>query len=428
MGKFNQNTWSNIVYKIKFFFYELFKGTDITLNKYSGDFVIYFLLTGYVFPNKEYSFLRTKCEITRVSKWKQFLLGFGEIKTYFSMNLFDNYFKVGYSKKPTSSNIKIHSDVVLKIYIKDSFSENDAIEHAQKVSEELLSRLSLTYSYAWGKNVKSNGGGVSFYPYKSKLVRVSNIKNNKEKRLKLYRSWGNLEICGPEYYSDDWKDDTAENFFEELYKFDNSVFMTALHYLYATVERGTMVEFALNNTKSIEVILNYVGNKKNDFKVNLGIAKEKLKLADLLCENLQRAWDDRSKFGNIAHSKHENLYHTQLSPTMGMNNNYYDLMSSSSTLLLLKFYQYIKNVYTIEVSSMFLYNDDENSWSSDAVDRNKFYLGTLEKKQSVWKLKIKEFISKELNIKKEQIQFLSSFVQKNKNLPNKETKIFINNK
>lgn len=412
-----------IQYKVGSFFRRIFWGIHLDRFQYRGDYIVHFLITGHTVPDIQDSNKWRSYKTERISRWKQFLLGYGDIKSYFSDITHGGWFKTGYSTKKPYGHIKVLSDAVLVVTIHNIDSASEAIFYAKKTSDELLSRLSLTHSHAWKNNVKSKDTGVSHYPYKGHLVRIAFKRpNGFNKRLRLYTTHTGTQVCGPKYYGKDWNDPTAEKFFEDISKFRDPVFEMALHYLYPSEQNRSILDFAISDMKCIEVILNDIGSESNKFKKNLKIAKPILGISDEFEEKLQKLWEQRSKTGDIAHPRPAKTFQGWLGQR-SMMQQYGGYTSSESVLLLMKYYHYKKKIYTVWVGD--LYKGEKEYWSEVVNHHQTYSLNTDSTKQSVWKQKIKEYFADKHNVKQSKVTFLEPFTKEYPHSLDFQTKIFV---
>ena len=414
------------LYKIPAIFRRIFWGVHLEHFHKEGEYTYYFLITGHVVPHIDFKDRFREYKTIRIPVWKQKLLGFSEIKSYFGDTTHGGFYKTGYSVKEIYGNTKVLSDAVLKVTIKNINSASEALFYAEQTRNHVLSKLSLTYSHSYLNNVKTKNTGVSYYSYKGSLRRIGFRNKNGlvERRLRLYTTYTNTQILGPEYYTADWRDETADTFFEAISTFEDPVFMTALKYIYHVGARRSVLDFALNDMKSIEVILNNIGSESNTFAKNCKRAKTKLNLSDEFIENLKKLWEQRSKTGDIAHPRPEETYESWLQQRDTMQ-QYGGFSSSESVLLLLKYYQYKKKVFTVEIWRETEHTEPEEGVSEITNRHQTYVLQTSNKNKNVWKSSIKKYFAERFNIKQSKISFLTPFKETETAVPEKEIKVFV---
>ena len=222
----------------------------------------------------------------------------------------------------------------------------------------------------------------------------------------------------------EWRDPGTGEFLEAIYNFHDETFERALKYLYRS-SIGYLVldsreKMALDHFKSIEIIVNSLGkkrinNKYTSFKEKLDDVASKIGIAPQEKKRIQDFWDDRSKYGDIAHPSpfdETERYPNQF--PLPSNTRYsgggFDSIAPS---ILLKYYQYVKGIFIVDVEDPIDHNElnynegdfcrvyEISHWGS--TYRNHLVYYTAEKDKHKLIQNLKKAFANEFSIKEESI-------------------------
>jgi|SRR3989344_3198278 len=315
---------------------------------------IYALIHGETLPEGK----MFECEIKKINFEEQERRKFSPIQSVFSEGEDVDYYKTYVTSLRYIDPVQIKSEYVIICDIEED-KPGDALGGAIKTIDRITRFLSLACLEDVKRKFGRNRG--SFEPYVYQVNKIYLLgKNAKESDVDYELESGHMYLPNrPE--QTEWRDSGTNQFLDEIYNFHDETFERALKYLYRS-SIGYLVldskeKIALDHFKSIEIIINSLGKKRinkkrttfnerlEDVTTRIGITPEEKK-------RIEDFWDDRSKYGDIAHpSLFDEVERYPNQFPIPSNARYsgggFDSIAPS---ILLKYYQYIKGVFIIDIN------------------------------------------------------------------------------
>lgn len=379
-----------------------------------------------------------ECEIKKMGFDEQAKRGFSPIQSVFSEDEMVDYHKTYVTSLRYVDPIKIKSEYVIICDIEED-KPGDALGGAIKTIDRITRFLSLACLEDVKRKFGRNRG--SFEPYVYQVNRIYLLdKNGKESNVDYKLESGHMYLPNrPE--QTEWRDSGTNQFLDEIYNFHDETFERALKYLYRS-SIGYLVldseeKIALDHFKSIEIIVNSLSNK-DKFKLKLAEAVSKIGITPEEKKRIQDFWDDRSKYGDIAHpSPFDEVERYPNQFPIPSNARYscggFDSIAPS---IILKYFQYIKGVFVIDIdepSNHGGYETKEGAFNRvytislwGTTHHNHFCFYTLEKDKNRLRNKLKKAFAEHYRIPKESIVELTLEPGKNKYLRTKQFRLRIN--
>lgn len=372
------------------------------MNKYR----IYALIHGETLPEGR----MLGCEIKKMSFLEQQNRKFTPIQSTFSERNYDSSINTYVTSLHYIDPIKIKSEYVIICDIKEDKTES-ALGGAIRNIDQVARYLSIICVEDIKRKFGRNRG--NFEPYIYQINKIYSLADNgKENEIDYKLECGNVYLPNrPERTQ--WRDPTTIQFSDEFFHFYDEVLDRSLKYLYRSSIGHFILDspekIALDHFKSIEIIVNSLSNKKN-FKERLKEASEKIDISDEEQKEIDRFWDDRSKYGDIAHpSKFDEAerYPNQfpVPSNARYSGGFCDHIAPS---IIIKYFNYIKNIYYIDVNEMFLEELGDmkdntfckvlNFFPYGVNDQNHYSFITTEKDKNRLKSKIKKSFIEHFNI------------------------------
>ena len=327
---------------------------------------IYALIHGETLPEGKIF----ECEIRKMGFDEQIERNFSPIQSVFSEGEDVDYYKTYVTSLPYVDPIKIKSEYVIICDIEED-KPGDALGGAIKTIERITRFLSLACLEDVKRKFGRNRGSFEPYVYQVNKIYLLN-DSNLESEVGYKLESGHMYLPNrPE--QTEWRDLGTGQFLEEIYNFHDETFERSLKYLYRS-SIGYLVldskeKMALDHFKSIEIIINSLGkkriNKKNtNFNERLEDVASKIGITPGEKKRIQDFWDDRSKYGDIAHpSPFDEVERYPNQFPIPSNARYsgggFDSIAPS---ILLKYYQYIKGVFIVDIDEP---SDRDGSGSSE---------------------------------------------------------------
>ncbi len=308
---------------------------------------IYALILGETLPEGKIF----ECEIKKIDFDKQAKRKFSPIQSVFSEGEDVDYYKTYVTSLRYVDPIKIKSEYVIVCDIEED-KPGDALGGAIKTIDRITRFLSLACLEDVKRKFGRNRG--SFEPYVYQVNKIYLLDgNDKESDVEYKLESGHMYLPNrPE--QTEWRDSGTGKFLDEIYNFHDEIFERALKYLYRS-SVGYLVldsneKIALDHFKSIEIVINSL-SKKREFKERLGEAVSKIGITPEEKKRIENFWDDRSKYGDIAHpSLFDEVERYPNQFPIPSNARYsgggFDSIAPS---ILLKYYQYIKGVFIVDI-------------------------------------------------------------------------------
>ncbi len=330
---------------------------------------IYALIHGQTLPQGEIF----ECEIKKMSFKEQLKRKFSPIQSVFSESEMTKQYKTYVTSLPYVDPVRIKSEYVIISDIEES-KPNAALGGAIKKIDRIVRFLSLTQLEDVKRKFGKNRG--SFQPYVYQVNKIYSLdKNGNESTVNYKLESGHMYLPDrPE--QTEWRDPGTKRFLKEVYSFHDKTLERALKYLYRS-SIGYFVldseeKIALDHFKSIETIVNSVGKKriggkKTTFKQKLEDVAIKIGITDEEKDRIKRFKDERSRYGDVAHPSRFDEAERYPNQFPIPSNTRYSGGSFDSIApgILLKYYQYIKGVYVVDI-------DDPSSRKGSGSNKGKF--------------------------------------------------------
>ncbi len=356
-----------------------------------------------------------ECEIKKMDFDEQAKRKFSPIQSVFSEGEDVDYYKTYVTSLRYVDPIKIKSEYVIVCDVEED-RPGDALGGAIKTIDRITRFLSLACLEDVKRKFGRNKGSFEPYVYQvNKIYLLNDDDNESEAEYKLES--GHMYLPNrPE--QTDWRDSGTGKFLDEIYNFHDEIFERALKYLYRS-SVGYLVldsneKIALDHFKSIEIVINSL-SKKREFKERLAEAVSKIGITPQEKKRIEDFWDDRSKYGDIAHpSLFDEVERYPNQFPIPSNARYsgggFDSIAPS---ILLKYYQYVKGVFIVDVDEP---SDQDGSGSSEgcfsrvyeislwgSTHRNHLVYHTSEKDKHKLVQNLKKAFAKEFNVTEDSI-------------------------
>lgn len=310
-------------------------------------FRVYALIHGEILSEGE----AFGCEIKKISFQEQKRRKFSPIQSVFSEGYDVDYYKTYVTSLRYVDPVRIKSEYVIICGIEED-KPVEALGGAIKEIDRICRFLSL----ACLEDVKRKFGRnrFSFEPYIYQVNKIYLLdKKDRESEIDFKIESGHMYLPNrPEFAT--WRDSGTQQFLDEIYNFHDETLERALKYLYRS-SIGYLVldskeKIALDHFKSIEIIVNSL-SQKNAFKARLAEATGKIGITAEEKKRIEDFWDDRSKYGDIAHpSSFDEVERYPNQFPIPSNARYsgggFDSIAPN---IILKYYQYIKGVFIVDV-------------------------------------------------------------------------------
>lgn len=334
---------------------------------------VYALIHGQVLPVGNLF----NCDIKKMSFAEQKRREFSPIQSGFSENEMTKYYKTYVTSLRYVDPVRIKSEYVIICDIEED-KPGDALGGAIKTIDRIARFLSLACLEDVKRKFGRNRGSFEPYVYQvNKIYLLDEDGNESEVEYKLES--GHMYLPNrPEQTK--WRDSGTGKFLEKIYNFHDETFERALKYLYRSSVGYFVLDskekIALDHFKSIEIIVNSLGKKringkKTTFKEKLEDTAVKIGITHDEKRRIKDFQDDRSKYGDIAHpSPFDEVERYPNQFPVPSNTRYsggsFDSIAPS---VLLKYYQYIKGVFIVDVDEP----TDRNDSSSKEGEFNQVY-------------------------------------------------------
>lgn len=249
---------------------------------------------------------------------------------------------------------------------------------------------------------------ANFQPYLYQVVKIyklDNDGNEEEFDFKL----ANRSVQFPRRPErNEWRDTNTAKFLEELADFHDETLERAIKYLYRSTI-GLMIldsaeKRALDHFKSIEIIVNSLSTKR-EFSERLIEAKTLLNISDDDVKRINELWDERSTFGDIAHpSKFDQVERYPNQFPLPSNVGYTGLFDHVAGRLCLKYYDYKKSIYRVDIEKKSpTHLDGKLGVVNSGSESNHYIYFTNEASKSKLKKDIIAALAQELGVAESQI-------------------------
>src|SRR3989338_6066276 len=369
----------------------------------NNKFRIYALVHGPILPIGKLFNL----EIKKMTFEEQSKKSFSPIQSVFSEREGMDY-KTYVTSLPYIDPVYIKSEHIIICDIEEC-DENSALGAAINQFDKLCRFLSITNLKDAREKFHNKLGCLLPYVYQvNKIYSLNSSGNEAEVNFKLES--GTIYLPDrPE--ANQWRTGDTEEFLNEIYNFHDEILKRALKYLYRS-SIGYLVldspeKVALDHFKSIEIIINSLSNKKY-FKDKLNEAGEKIGLTQEEQGKIVKFWEYRSDYGDIAHfSECDQVEYSNQFPIPSNVNYPWAFLSSVAGDVCLKYFQYKRNLFLIEIEkSVDFVDNSDNRKKIDGVlwevnpqwESNHFLFHTSEQNKRILKQKVKMVFANKYNI------------------------------
>ena len=330
---------------------------------------IYALIHGQTLPQGEIF----GCEIKKMGFKEQSKRKFSPIQSVFSENEMTKHYKTYVTSLPYVDPVRIKSEYVIICDIEED-KPNAALGGAIKRIDRIVRFLSLTQLEDVKRKFGRNRG--SFQPYVYQVNKIYSLDKVGDESVVDYKLESGHMYLPDRPEQTEWGDPGTEKFLKEAYNFHDKILERALKYLYRS-SIGYFVldskeKIALDHFKSIEIIVNFLGKKrvsgkKTTFNEKLEDVATKIRITDKEKGRIKNFSDERSKYGDVAHpSRFDEVerYPNQF-PTPSNTRYSGGTFDSVAPSVLLKYYQYIKGIYVVDI-------DDPSDRKDSGSNKGKF--------------------------------------------------------
>jgi hypothetical protein len=276
---------------------------------------------------------------------------FSPIQSIFSEGEMTNYHKTYVTSLLYVDPIKIRSEYVIICDIEEE-KPSAALGGAIKIIERIARFLSL----AKLEDVKLTHGRNrgSFEPYIYQVNKIYSLdKDGVESDIEYKLESGHMYLPDrPE--KSEWENSLTNKFLEDAYNLHDDILERSLKYLYRSSIGYFLLDsqekIALDHFKSIEIIVNSL-SKKRDFKQKLSEARELIGITEDEQKHIERFWDQRSTYGDIAHPSAFDEVERYPNQFPIPSNARYSAFSFDSIApsIILKYYKYIKGIFIVDI-------------------------------------------------------------------------------
>ena len=350
-----------------------------------------------------------ECEIKKMNFEEQVKRGFTPIQSVFSEDEMTDNYKTYVTSLRYVDPLKIKSEYVIFYDIKEN-KPGDALGGAIRIIDRITRFLSLASLEDFKRKFGRNRGAFEPYIYQINKIYLLD-KDGKESEVNYKLESGHMYLPNrPEQMQ--WRNTGTSKFLDEIYNFHDETFERALKYLYRSSIGHFVLDshekIALDHFKSIEIIINSL-SKKREFKDRLAEVVGKIGITPEEQKRIQDFWDDRSKYGDIAHpSKFDEVERYPNQFPIPSNIHYSGAsFDSIAPSIVLKYYQYIKGVFVIDIDEPI---DNEGSLSKvyeispwGTIHQNHLIYYTSEKNKQKLTRNLKKAFAKEFNIDEKNI-------------------------
>lgn len=378
-----------------------------------------------------------ECEIRKMTLSEQKRRNFAPIQSVFSVGKDFDYYKTYVTSLRYVDPIRMKSKYVI-VYDIEEDKPGDALGGAIKEIDRVSRFLSLACVEDIKRKFGRNRGSFEPYIYQVDKIYLLDEKGN-ESEIDFKVESGHMYLPNrPEFTT--WRDSGTGQFLDEIYNFHDETLERALKYLYRS-SIGYFVldsreKIALDHFKSIEIIVNSL-SKKRKFRQRLKGVGSKIGIAQQEQKRIMDLWEERSEYGDVAHpspfdevERYPNQF--PIPSNVRYSGGGFDSIAAN---IILKYFQYIKGVFTIEIdepSNRAGHETKEGTFNRiymifpwGAAHHNHLCFYTAEKDKKRLKSKLKKAFAERFKIPEKSIVELKLEPNKNKYLRSKQFKLRI---
>jgi|SRR3989344_4274191 len=359
-------------------------------------FRVYALIHGPILPlDKIFD-----CEIKKMSFEEQKERNFTPIQGVFSEDVHE--YKTYVTSLPYVDPMKIKSEHIVFCDIEER-DENAALGGSARRIDKLCRYLSIAQMRDLREKHKKDISVLAPYYYQVNKVYLLQ-PDGKESDIELsLKSSGISYPNRPE--ANVWRVEDTSEFLSHLFDFHDETFELAAKYLYKFsigFNTGNSPEkIALDNFKSIEIIVRTFGGKDWGFKKKLDVAVSELGLTPEEKASILKLWGVRSEFGDVAHpamfDQAERYPNQWPLPSNVSYTGYSDTQVAADVLW--KYLQYKKNFYKIEIEEVDVPEEEGALGAVNTMwESNRLFFSSNEKNKIKLKQKVKVVFSQNYGI------------------------------
>lgn len=378
------------------------------------------------------------CKVKRMEYSEQDKRSFSPLQSIFTDYNDANYNSYS-TYLPYVDPLKIKSEYIIS-YDSEEDDPKGALGEAIKSIDKVCRYLTISYL----EDVKNHFGEkrASLQAYIYQVVKIYSLNDRGEEVDIEFKLENGFTYLPKRPELDSWRHENTPDFLNAIFNFHDDTLERALKYLYRSLI-GQMIldspeKVALDHFKSIEIIINQFSDKGNNSNINqyakeietkLGIseadsvqvaylllketrfkkkleqAKCKLNLTDEEVKRIQTLWEERSSFGDIAHpSKFDHVERYSNQFPIPSNVLYSGWSDSIAGKLCLKYFEYIRTVFTIDIDRPYS-GDRENYLAivNPQWESNHYVYFTAETDKTKLKKEIMSVVAKELKVSESEL-------------------------
>lgn len=361
---------------------------------------IYALILGEVLPEGVFF----NCQIKKMSPKEQQMRKFAPIQATFSKE--SRHYKTYVQCLNYFDPIKIKSRYVV-VYDVEALNENSALGGAARSIDKLARYLSIANIEDENKKRGKDLGYITPYIYQINKIYLLD-DGGKEVTLD-YKLLSGFTYLPDRPELNNWRDKSTKDFLEELYNFHDEILERAIKYLYRSSIGHFLLDsnekIALDHFKSIEIIIDSLSNKEK-FREKLKEAGDKIGLSQDEKARINKLWEDRSKYGDVAHpSKFDEAERYPNQFPLPSNVRYSgSFLDPVAERVVFKYFKYKKRLYFIDIEEPF--DEEHNNVISQVNpwwESNHLSFSTSENDKTKIKQIFKRELAKELNVSEKSI-------------------------
>lgn len=399
-----------------------------------SEYRIYALIHGETLPEGKIF----ECEIRKMTLGEQKRRDFSPVQSVFLERKDFDYYKTYVTSLRYVDPVRIKSKYVIICDIEED-KPGDALGGAIKTIDRITRFLSLACLEDIKRKFGRNRGNFEPYIYQVNKIYLVDEKGN-EVDVDFKVESGHMYLPNRPEFSK-WRDSGTKHFLDEIFNFHDETLERALKYLYRSSIGHFVLDsrekIALDHFKSIEIVVDSL-SKKDTFKQRLEESRNKIDITPQEEKRILELWQERSEYGDVAHpspfdevERYPNQF--PIPSNVRYSGGGFDSIAAS---IILKYFQYIKGIYMIEIDepsnhagyetkeSTFCRVYSLSSWGT--TYHNHLYFYTAEKDKNRLKSKLKKAFVEHYKIPKESIVELTLEPNKNKYLRIKQFRLRIN--
>jgi hypothetical protein len=381
---------------------------------------IYALVIGEIIPAGKFF----DCEIKMMNFGEQQKRNFSPIQSAFSETDNAGSYSTYATSLPYIDPLRIKSEYVIICDIKES-DVKAALGGAIRRIDKICRFLTVAYSEDFRTKFNRNRNFLAYLYQVNKIYFLKEDEQEQDIDFKLESGYTYLPNR-PEF--NEWRCPETAKFLEDIFYFHDEVLERSIKYLYRS-SVGIFIndspeKIALDHFKSIEIIINHLGDGVRGFKNRLDVVAKMIKLTKEEKEKVEKCWNDRSKYSDTAHpSLYDQAERYPNQFPIPSNVNYpHGFTDSIAADVCIKYFLYVKNLFNIDIEDPFSDEKECLGTVNAQWESNHLFFRTPEKdKKKMKKSILKHFIS-EFEVEEKDIIEIS-IIDKNKAILMTEYKV-----